>query len=190
MPASRSPGLEALSMEKVAKRLGVTTMALYRYVPSRAVLVDLMIDRGVGAPPKLEGPWRTRLLRWASALQEIFLRHPWSLESTGRIRVMGPCELSWLEAGMAALGSTALTPAERRSACLALIAQVRTAAQFSAPDRRFGWKEWAELTRSLVASRAERYPELRQVMARDDEAVSGFDWVLDGIAARLAQRAK
>lgn len=187
-------GLDALSMERLAKKLGVTTMALYRYVPSRAVLVDLMVDRGVGSPPKLEGPWRTRLLQWAGALHEVFRRHPWSLESTGRIRVMGPFELSWLEAGMAALATTSLTPAERRSACLALISQVRTAAQFSEPSsgpyRHFGWEEWTRLTRTLIATRAEHFPELTRVMAQSADGGSGFDWVLDGIAARIKQRGK
>ena len=186
-------GLDALSMERVAKKLKVTTMALYRYVPSRAVLVDLMVDRGVGSPPKLAGPWRRRLLQWANALLEIFRRHPWSLESTGRIRVMGPFELSWLEAGMAALASTSLTPAERRSACLALISQVRTAAQFSQPTsgpyQHFGWEEWTRLTRALIATRPAHFPELSRVMTQRSEVAGGLDWVLDGIAARLEQRA-
>ena len=37
-------GLEALSMRKVAGRLGVGTMSLYRYVPSKQELLDLMFD--------------------------------------------------------------------------------------------------------------------------------------------------
>src|SRR4051812_40613538 len=37
-------GLAALSMRKVAEQLGVGTMSLYRYVPGKAELLDLMLD--------------------------------------------------------------------------------------------------------------------------------------------------
>jgi AcrR family transcriptional regulator len=38
-------GLESLSMRRLAERFGVGTMSLYRYVPGRAELLDLMVDR-------------------------------------------------------------------------------------------------------------------------------------------------
>ena len=38
-------GLEALSMRKVAQEMGVTPMSLYTYVPSKAELIDVMLDR-------------------------------------------------------------------------------------------------------------------------------------------------
>ncbi|MEV4018710.1 TetR/AcrR family transcriptional regulator [Nonomuraea angiospora] len=41
-------GLEGLSMRKVADRLGFTTMSLYRHVPGRDQLVDLMVDEIYG----------------------------------------------------------------------------------------------------------------------------------------------
>jgi AcrR family transcriptional regulator len=46
-------GLTALSMRRVAERLGFTTMSLYRHVPGKAELVDLMQEAVLGeiAPP-------------------------------------------------------------------------------------------------------------------------------------------
>ena len=41
-------GLAALSMRKVAGRLGVGPMSLYTYVPGRSELVELMIDHVYG----------------------------------------------------------------------------------------------------------------------------------------------
>ena len=38
----------ALSMRRVAERLGVGTMSLYTYVPSKAELLDLMLDTVYG----------------------------------------------------------------------------------------------------------------------------------------------
>ncbi|MEV0345858.1 TetR/AcrR family transcriptional regulator [Nonomuraea sp. NPDC050680] len=43
-------GLEGLSMRKVADRLGFTTMSLYRHVPGRDHLLDLMRDAVMGLP--------------------------------------------------------------------------------------------------------------------------------------------
>ncbi|MEU6787572.1 TetR/AcrR family transcriptional regulator [Nonomuraea angiospora] len=48
-------GLDGLSMRKVADRLGFTTMSLYRHVPGRDQLVDLMVDEIYGersSPPE------------------------------------------------------------------------------------------------------------------------------------------
>ncbi|MEU8250481.1 TetR/AcrR family transcriptional regulator C-terminal domain-containing protein [Nonomuraea sp. NPDC048916] len=44
-------GLAGLSMRKVADRLGFTTMSLYRHVPGRDQLIDLMRDAVIGERP-------------------------------------------------------------------------------------------------------------------------------------------
>ena len=57
-------GLPAVSMHRVAERLGVTKMALYRYLSAKAELLALAVDAAQGGPPDLaeagEG-WRPRL---------------------------------------------------------------------------------------------------------------------------------
>jgi AcrR family transcriptional regulator len=191
-------GLAALSMEKLAREFGFTPMALYRYVPGKAELIDLMLDRGIGMPPTLEGEataWRDKLLYWAESLADVFRRHPWSLEATGRLRVMGPCELAWLEAGMGALAPTGLTSDECHSACLALVSLIRTSAQFSkAPadgHQAMSGTQWAAATRALLETREALYPQLSRVLSQRREAdtpESGLTWVLDGIAARIERR--
>ncbi len=40
-----SDGLAAASMGRVAKELGVGTMTLYTYVPSKDELLELMVDQ-------------------------------------------------------------------------------------------------------------------------------------------------
>lgn len=57
-------GLAAVSMQRVATELGVTKMALYRYVPGKAELIALMVDTAAGQPPLLDrgaGGWRAQL---------------------------------------------------------------------------------------------------------------------------------
>lgn len=45
-------GLDAVSLARVAKEFGVTAMALYRYVPGKTELLDLMVDLAIGPRPR------------------------------------------------------------------------------------------------------------------------------------------
>jgi AcrR family transcriptional regulator len=88
-----SEGLEALTMRRIAGALGVGTMSLYRYVPGRAELVDLMVDRVSGetrSEPDMGGGWRTRLERVARDNIRLYLRHPWLLQVFPGRPPMGP----------------------------------------------------------------------------------------------------
>ncbi|MEU6866789.1 TetR/AcrR family transcriptional regulator [Streptomyces sp. NPDC046876] len=147
-------GLAEVSMQRVAAQLGVTKMALYRYVPGKAELVALMVDAAIGAYPvsraqtqtqtqtqaqaqaraeaqvqavaQAEGAgWRGRLEEWARQLLGVFRRHPWALDATVGPRIMGPGELSWLERAVSALDGTGLTGAERMDAAVLLVGHVR-----------------------------------------------------------------
>ena len=58
-------GLDAVSMRRIATELGTGTMSLYRYVPGKAELLDLMLDR-VQRPSENpadlgDGSWRAAL---------------------------------------------------------------------------------------------------------------------------------
>src|ERR1700739_589420 len=73
-------GLEAVSMARVAKELGFTTMSLYRHVASKEELLQLMWDgTATGAENLiLEGrDWREKLRMWAVVQREMMDRHPW-----------------------------------------------------------------------------------------------------------------
>lgn len=105
-------GLAAVSMARVAERLGVTPMALYRYVSSKEELLVIMTDVGVPHPPDddLEGTWRDRLERWALAQLDIARERPWLVEQLAVLGTpaLGPSRLAWVERGLAALEGTGL----------------------------------------------------------------------------------
>lgn len=103
-------GLGALSMQRIAAELGFTKMSLYRYVPGKAELVALMVERAIGAPPAVApADWRAGLGAWASGMLDRFLAHPWALEATLGPRPIGPNELAWMEAAVSVLVGTGLT---------------------------------------------------------------------------------
>jgi AcrR family transcriptional regulator len=85
-------GIEVLSMRRVAERLGLKPMSVYTYVPGRAELIDLMVDRVAGEQPLPEpgGSLRTRLEQVARLTWNEFLRHPWLLAIDTSRPPLGP----------------------------------------------------------------------------------------------------
>jgi AcrR family transcriptional regulator len=74
-------GLEAVSLRRVADRLGVTPMALYRHVASKEDLLDAMADRLYGELdlPAPDEPWWDALAGLARSTREALLARPWSV---------------------------------------------------------------------------------------------------------------
>jgi AcrR family transcriptional regulator len=194
-------GLSAVSMQRVATGLGVTKMALYRYVPGKAELVALMTETAVGPPPEAEpsAGWREILARWALRLYSMFEAHPWLPEVTSGLRIMGPNELGWLDQVVGALAGTGLDGAERMDAAAVLSGHVRSIAQQSlgadGRPRRDSDRQLMEMIGRLLAQHAERFPALTSAMrdtsggAQDNALDFGVNRILDGIAALIAQRA-
>ncbi|MEU6718202.1 TetR/AcrR family transcriptional regulator [Nonomuraea sp. NPDC046802] len=86
-------GLQALSMRRVAERLGVGTMSLYTYVPGKPELFDVMLDMVYGEtarPEDVPGGWRGRLEQIARENWALYLRHPWMLQVAASRPVLGP----------------------------------------------------------------------------------------------------
>jgi AcrR family transcriptional regulator len=77
-------GLSAVSMRAVAERAGLTAMALYPYVGTKAALLDEMAGRLVSqillpeAPDGAGPDWRTRLHAVAWSSRRLFRQHPWA----------------------------------------------------------------------------------------------------------------
>src|SRR4051812_23879966 len=72
-------GLAALSMRRIASGLGVSTMALYRYVGGKDVLVVQMVDAALaefplGTPPD---DWREAIAMVARVHWAAYRRHLW-----------------------------------------------------------------------------------------------------------------
>ncbi|WP_147794252.1 TetR/AcrR family transcriptional regulator [Cellulomonas sp. Y8] len=128
-------GLGAVSMARVAERLGVTTMALYRYVSSKDDLLAVMLDaalaeavtaaggpgaggRGAGDAAGAAAPdgipaWRAALERWCADQLDLARRHPWAVQTPAAAALPGPARVAFLERGLRALDSTPLSWSER-----------------------------------------------------------------------------
>ncbi len=103
--------LEAVSMARVAAELGVTTMALYRYVANKDELLQLMWNASaLGAEDLvIEGnDWRSRLRAWAVIQWEMLGRHPWITQMPMAAPPLAPNSLHFVERGLEAMDETGL----------------------------------------------------------------------------------
>jgi AcrR family transcriptional regulator len=92
-------GLDAVSMRRVAAKLGTGAASLYRYVETREDLLDLMSDAAGGECP-LPGPtgdWLADLVAVAERSREILSRHPWLADLVITRPVLGPNGIALLE---------------------------------------------------------------------------------------------
>ena len=123
-------GLGALSMARLAERLGSGTMSLYRHITNKDELVTFMLSAAAGPPPpsRDDADWRVALSDWASALWDLYHRHPWILQTVAAGPPADPGQLAWLDAGLAALGGTGLAERDKLAAVMAVLHYVRGAA--------------------------------------------------------------
>lgn len=72
-------GLAALSMRRLGAVLGVEAMSLYKHVPSKPALLDLLVERvlaEIAPPPPPGASWERRLRHVADELRRVSLAHP------------------------------------------------------------------------------------------------------------------
>ncbi len=206
---AQAEGLPAVSMSRVANELGMATMSLYRYVPTKQDLLDLMADTAYGPPPRPRAPgegWRPALARWAEANLVALRREPWIRHVPISGPPISPNGVRWLEYGLAALRGTGLRGTERISTIMLVSGYTRSWANLAAdlaeaaartgqtPDQ-VGQHYWQHLA---VLTASGPYPAIHELLTEaDDDEEEDFDadWrfglgrVLDGVEALIQARA-
>ena len=73
-------GIEALSMRRLAKDLGVEAMSLYNHVANKDEILDGIIDLVAGEfeLPADAGDWQTAMRRHLISARDVLLRHSWA----------------------------------------------------------------------------------------------------------------
>ena len=170
-------GLGALSMRRVADRLGVGTMSLYTYVPAKAELLDLMVDAVFGEHVealqsidggRAEAAWRGTVEAQARAGWDLYLRHPWMLHVASTRSVLGPNEMTVFELALRAfvglglsgrhmLAATSLVSTYVRGAARAAAEAVEAPKATGKTDTEW-WLERAPLLDEMEVFDPERFP--------------------------------
>jgi AcrR family transcriptional regulator len=204
-------GLSAVTLSRVAKELGFTTMSLYRHVGSRDELYVLMGDLVLGTPPAIEtADWRDGLRQWAVAERHLHGTHPWLAQLPISGPPSGPNAIAWLDAGLRVLRDTGLDWGAKLGVLTVLSGYVRSSAlqsQELAAGRNSSGRDAAEVARSYGRNMAhlvddERFPEAAklfgsnlfettpaQTSAAATDVDRGFTFglqlILDGVAAAV-----
>jgi len=188
-------GLGALSMRRIADALDVAAMALYRYVPGKAELLDVMVDAVIGEGEVVaKGDWRARLADFARADRALHERHPWVQQATFERPPVGPNAVAAYERLLGAVSGIGLTPAETVAAAqlVAGYARAATAREEEAARTERFWSERSAFWEEHYEP--ERFPALTALYeagAFDDPQDAfefGLQRILDGIERLLASR--
>jgi AcrR family transcriptional regulator len=111
MEIADSEGFDAVSMRRVAQRLGAGTMTLYHYVRNKDELITLMSDavmaEVVVPEDELADDWRTALTQIASRTRDAFSAHHWIFERMGDGRP-GPSGMRHFEQSLRAVAPLGL----------------------------------------------------------------------------------
>jgi len=105
-------GIDALSMRKVAQRLGAGTMTLYHYVRNKDELIALMSDavmaEVVVPEDELSDDWRTALTQIAKRSHDAFSAHHWVFQKMSDDGVPGPNGMRHFEQSLQAVAGLGL----------------------------------------------------------------------------------
>jgi AcrR family transcriptional regulator len=196
-------GGAAVTMRRLAAKLGVAPMAAYRHVDGKDDLWALMIDRVSRELTVPDGmtDWREVLRSYALQTRELMLAHPWMAVMPTPVIMLTPSRMAVAERGLSALAAHGLDADSGMAVLRAVTSFVHGAAQTEIGLRdyqeRHGWTSGDE-TREALAPQMRylmgtgRYPAFEQyalgASRKDDRAWEfefGLDCVLDGIAQRL-----
>lgn len=211
MRLADAEGLEAVSMARVAAELGVTTMALYRYVANKDELLQLMWNASALGAEHLviEGDgWRSRLRSWAVIQRDMLDRHPWITQMPMAAPPLAPNSMHFVERGLEVMDETGLpdltkirvigllssyTLSEARMAADAARAMAAAAPAGDSPGPP---QSYEALLRELVDQRT--YPRLHRLAwqpeppgppSEREEFLFGVDIILDGVQSLIDRAA-
>ncbi|MEG8279313.1 TetR/AcrR family transcriptional regulator [Streptomyces sp. AHA2] len=198
-------GLEGLSMRRVAAELGTGTMSLYRYVPGKGELLDLMLDRvqrPSDNPADLgDGGWRGALEALARATLALYRRHPWLLHVNQSRPILGPSALDGMEKVLTLIRPMGLSDPELVSAIIMIdgyvVGAARTQLYQQEAERRTGltdaefWQAQVPVLEKVMASG--RYPVMASLSedafgTEFDHFEFGLQRILDGLEVLVKDR--
>ena len=182
-------GIEALTMRRLGRSLGVEAMSLYHYFASKERLLDAVVEAVVDSMDvsgiEGSGSWEERLKQGFRAYRQLAHEHPHVFPLVGRRPVATLAALRPVELALDILRSAGLTAGEALQA-------FRTLSSFA-----FGYA-LSELRGFAIAEAADRtpgpgtidrngFPRLAEALAhassvdRDSEFEKGLDIIVDGI---------
>jgi AcrR family transcriptional regulator len=179
-------GLDGLTMRAVAQRLGMSTMALYRYVADRDELELLVAEwclRGLDTTPPTDPEWTDQIRTMVLRVRAEIGTHPRTVPLLINNRHRCLAVLRWSETVTGILTTAGFSGTDRVIALRGVVGYVNGALL----QEHLGPLSGAG-TRTMAALPADRFPMLRETAADAhqvepaDEFAGGLDLLLRGLA--------
>lgn len=192
-------GIEALTIRKLADKLGVGAMTIYHHVPSKEAIVDGMVEvvfDEIEKPPA-DGDWKSAMRHRCISARRVLNRHPWAAPLMESRTAPGPANLGHHEAVLGCLRRGGLSIQMAAHAYAILDSFVYGFAFEEATLPAGGGEGFAEVAGEIAAHfPADEYPYLAELTFDHvlqpgyrfgDSFEFGLDLILDGID-RAAQQ--
>jgi AcrR family transcriptional regulator len=207
-------GLDAVSIRRLATKLGARPMSLYSHIERKGDLIDLMVDEVMGGAILPESPpsadWRDDLRRIAQRTRETTRAHPWMIATAFRRPFIGPNALRHIDQSLAAVSGLPLPPERKRAVLLAIdtytlgfvrweLKALETGKGGVGPcaGGNDGGPSGAEIDAYVAAQAASgKYPHLHELGGKKSMSLgvkaeafeTGLDWLLAGIQAEVGEQ--
>lgn len=184
-------------MRRLADRLGVVPMALYRHVANREALVDGMLDLAISRVelPDTAVGWRAALRGLAHAVRATMLAHPGIVTPLISRPSLGPSSLAIGEYGLGLMRAAGFEPEDAERGPSAVLTYTIGFVALEQPRRRVGFPAdgapFPDLDPPYDDLPPDRFPHTIELRPRASEFVSdrqfeyGLEQLLDGIEQQL-----
>jgi AcrR family transcriptional regulator len=182
-------GVEALTMRRLGRELGIEAMSLYGYVRSKQDLIEGVVEQVFRQMPLIvpgPGTWQDRVRRHAAAYRQVLLDHPNAVRLVAGRPVITEGTAAFVESALAELTSMGLE-LELADRVLGVIASFT----LGLVSEQVGNAGRGEATRPLRdAISPERFPYVSQLdemkpVDYDHEFELGLDFIVAGLERLL-----
>jgi AcrR family transcriptional regulator len=185
-------GVDALSMRRLGRELGVEAMSLYSYVTSKQDLIEGVVEQVFREMPLIEpgpGSWQERVRIHAATFRAVLLRHPETVALVAGRPLVSPGTMTFVESALVELQGYGLDliTADRVLGVIAAFVIGSVSEEVGDARRHHAGYEPPEPGDEL----AERFPNVvgaAQAGPTDCDAdfAFGFEFVIAGIERLLA----
>lgn len=173
-------GIEALSMRRLGRALGIEAMSLYNHVANKddilAGIVDIIVRDIDIAESAVD--WKEAMRRRAISMRKTFMCHPWALGLLESRSSVGPATLRYFDSVLRILRQAGFSAvmALRAFSILDSYAYGFTIQEKNLPSGSASATATGELTEQFLRQLpAHEYPHLAEIAA-DVAMTSGFDF--------------
>jgi AcrR family transcriptional regulator len=190
-------GLEALTMQRIGRRLGVEAMSLYRHVRNKEDVLDGIVDLVFGEIelPGDDVDWLSALRRRATSTREVLGRHHWAVGRMESRVQPGPANLHHHDAVLGILFGAGFSSVMATHAYSLLDAYIYGFVLQESNTRVNTPGALSEVTSDVMGQMGEdEYPHMqrvgRELMVAGFEFGSEFEFGLDLILRAIEQLPK